>query len=41
VFMCEKTNEQCELCGSMKHDELEDMGRFVTMRKKSLLRIQL
>ncbi len=34
VVVCERTNGQCELQGSMKHDELKDMGCFVPMRKK-------
>ncbi len=34
VVVYEITNGQCELQGSMKHDELRDMGRFVPMKKK-------
>jgi hypothetical protein len=34
MVVCEKTNGQCELRGSMRHDELGDMGHFVPMRKE-------
>ncbi len=34
VMVCERTNGQCELRGSMRHDELGDMGRFVPIGKK-------
>jgi hypothetical protein len=34
VVVYEMTNGQCELRGSMKHDELQDMGRFVPMKKE-------
>ncbi len=34
VVVCERTNGQCELRGSMKHDELGDMGRYMPMRKE-------
>jgi hypothetical protein len=30
----EKANERCQLRGSMKDDELGDIGHFVPMRKK-------
>jgi hypothetical protein len=34
VVVCERTNGQCELQGSMRHDKLKDMGHFVPIRKK-------
>jgi len=34
VIAYEKANERCQLQGSMKHDELGDMGHFVPMRKE-------
>ncbi len=34
VVVYEKANKRCELWGSMKHDELGDMGCFVPMRKE-------
>ncbi len=34
VVVCEKENGRCELQGSMKHNELRDMGCFVPMRKE-------
>jgi hypothetical protein len=34
VVVCEKTNEQCELRDSMRHDELGDMGHYVPMKKR-------
>ncbi len=37
VVVCEKINEQCELRGLMRHDELGDMGCFVPMRKEVFL----
>jgi hypothetical protein len=33
VMVCERENGQCELWGSMIHDELGDMGHFVPMKK--------
>jgi hypothetical protein len=35
VVAHDKTNEWWELWGSMKHDELGDMGRLVPMRKEA------
>jgi hypothetical protein len=34
VVVCERGNEQCELRGSMRHDELRDMVRFVPIRRE-------
>ncbi len=34
VVVYEMANGQCELRGSMKHDELQDMGCFVPMKKE-------
>ncbi len=34
ITMCEKENGRCGLQGLMGHDELEDMGQFVPMKKK-------
>jgi len=34
VVVCERTNGQCELRGSMRHDELGDMGHYMPMRKE-------
>jgi hypothetical protein len=34
MVVCEKTNGQCELRSSMRHDKLGDMGCFVPMRKE-------
>ncbi len=34
VVVCEKANGQCELQGSMRHDELRDMGHYVPMKKR-------
>ncbi len=34
VVVCERENGQCKLQGSMKHDELGDMGCFVLMKKE-------
>ncbi len=41
VLVCEKTNGWCKLWGLMKHDELGDMGHFVSHEKKGLLGAQL
>ncbi len=34
MVVCERTNGQCELRGSMKHDELRDMEYFMPMKKE-------
>ncbi len=34
MVVCERRNGRCDLQGSMKHDELGDMGHFVPMRIK-------
>ncbi len=34
MVMCERTNGRCELQGSMRHDKLGDMGRFVPIMKE-------
>ncbi len=34
MVVYEKENGQCELRGSIKHDELGGMGHFVPMKKR-------
>jgi hypothetical protein len=38
MVVCESTNGQCELRGSMTLDKLGDMGHFVHIRKKKFIR---
>ncbi len=34
MVVYERANKRCELRGSIRHDELWDMGRFVPMKKE-------